>query len=137
MSNATPSPSVVRPSAPHLVLLWTFRLLSTVQAIVFLLQPVSIGSFLQGSYEAMTLHSIAGSILVPVTMFVGALGAVLAIVGRRWWLLGASVVLVVATTMQVGLGYTRLLSLHVPLGVLLVALALWLAGWSWTKGVAR
>ena len=35
---------------------------------------------------------------------------------------------------RIAIDQARLLVLHVPLGVALVALALWLAIWPWTRG---
>ena len=104
------------------------------QAIAFVLQPISIGSFLQGTWAALDVHLITGGILVVVTWMTGVCGLALGVVGRHWWLVAASVALGFLTTMQVALGSTRLLVLHVPLGVALVALALWLAIWPWTRG---
>ncbi len=138
IQTAVPQPVTATSTTPvHLVLLWTFRVLASLQAVLFVLQPVSIGSFLQGSYPAIDLHNVVGALLVIVTVVVGTVGGLLGIVARRWFLLPASILLMVATTAQVALGATRTLSVHVPLGVLLVATALWLAGWSWTKGARR
>ncbi|WEV77307.1 hypothetical protein O9K63_11985 [Janibacter cremeus] len=129
-----------RPSAAHLLTLWTFRMVALLQAALFVLQPISIGSFLQGSWAAFDLHSVIGGLLVPLTMLTGLVGLVLAVLARR---VGPGVgvaVLAVLTTVQVGLGHTRQLAVHVPLGVALVALAAWLCVWSWSgaaKGARR
>lgn len=122
------------PSAARTAALWVFRLVALPQAILFVMQPISIGSFLQGTWEALDLHLIAGGILVLVTWVTGACGLVLAALARRPWLAVGSCALGILTTAQVAVGSTRLLVVHVPLGVALVALALWMCAWSWTRG---
>lgn len=127
-----------QPVAPrsglHTALLWITRLVMLPQAIAFALQPTSIGSFLQGTWAALDVHLAIGGILVIVTWMTGVCGIALGVVGRHWWLVAASIALGFLTTAQVALGSTRMLVLHVPLGVALVALALWLAIWPWTRG---
>lgn len=127
-------PPAVRPSVARTATLWVFRFLALLQAILFVLQPISIGSFLQGSWAAFDMHSIVGGLLVLPTMATAAVGLLLAVLARRVWVGVGSMALGVLTTAQVGIGHTGLVSVHVPLGVALVALAVWLCAWSWTKG---
>ena len=136
-SGAAPVHSVEDMSSPALATLWIFRVLTIPQAILFVLQPISIGSFLQGSWAAFDLHSITGGILVLPTMATAAVGLLLAVLASRPWVGIGSIALGVLTTGQVAMGHTRLLAVHLPLGVLLVALALCLAIWPWTKGARR
>ncbi len=123
-----------RPSAAHLLTLWAFRMVALLQAVLFVLQPISIGSFLQGSWAAFDMHSLVGALLVPLTMLTGLVGLLLAVLARRVAVGVGVVALLMLTTFQVGMGHTRLLAVHVPLGVALVALAVWLCAWSWTRG---
>lgn len=133
---ATPvlDPPEVRPPAVRTATLWVFRLLTLAQAALFVLQPISIGSFLQGSWAAFDLHSIVGGVLVLPTMATAGVGLLLAVLARRIWVGLGSMALGVLTTAQVGIGHAGMVSVHVPLGVALVALAVWLCAWSWTKG---
>lgn len=126
--------SGARPSTWRTATLWVFRLLALPQAILFVLQPISIGSFLQGSWAAFDLHSVTGGVLVPVTMLTGVVGLLLAVLARSVWLGLAVLALGFLTTMQVGIGHAGLVSVHVPLGVALVGLAVWMSVWSWTRG---
>lgn len=135
MHPATPGPQPR--SGLHTALIWLTRLVMLPQAILFTLQPISIGSFLQGTWAALDVHLAAGGLLVVVTWLTGACGVLLGIVGRHGWLVAASVALGVLTTAQVAFGSTRVLVVHVPLGVALVALALWLAVWPWTRAATR
>ena len=115
----------------HTLALWGFRLLALVQAALFTIQPISIGSFLQGSWAAFDTHSVVGGLLVPLTWLTGLLGILLAVLARRVWPGVGALALLLLTTFQVAMGHSRLLVLHVPLGVALVAIAVWLAIWPW------
>lgn len=127
-------PSATAPSAARTAALWVFRLVTVPQALLFVLQPISIGSFLQGSWAAFDTHAVVGGLLLLPTGVTAVVGLVLAALARRIWLGVVCLALPVLTTAQVAVGATRLLVVHVPLGVLLVALAVWVCGWSWTKG---
>lgn len=121
------------PSAACTATLWVFRLLALPQAALFVLQPISIGSFLEGSWTAFDLHSIVGGVLVLPTMATTLVGLLLAVLARRVWLGLGAIALGVLTTAQVGIGHAGVVSVHVPLGVALVGLAVWLSAWSWTR----
>lgn len=136
---ATPvldAPPERRPAA-RTAALWVFRILTIPQAILFVLQPISIGSFLQGDWGAFDLHSIMGGVLLMPAAISAVVGLVLAMLSRSIWLGLACLALPVLTTAQIAVGHTRLLVVHVPLGVLLVALAVVLAIWPWTKAARR
>lgn len=132
---ATPAlhPPVAGPSTARTATLWVFRFVALVQAISFALQPVSIGSFLQGSWAAYDLHQAVGGMLVIWTAITGAVGLPLAILARRIWLGLGVAALCVLTTAQVAFGATGTLSVHVPLGVALIGVAVWMSAWSWTR----
>jgi hypothetical protein len=86
-------------------------------------QPIFIGSYFSGTFEALGLHSAGAAalqmfgLLLPI-----AAGAVVAMRGR-WWFLVWSLVLFLLIHVQAVLGYTRVLQLHVPVGVLTVGIA--------------
>ena len=123
---ATPvlDPPVARPSVARTATLWVFRLLALLQAVLFVLQ---------GSWTAVEMHSVVGSVLVLPTMLTMVVGLLLGILARRVWVAVGSLALGVLTTLQVGIGHAGLTSVHVPLGVALVGLAVWLSVWSWTR----
>lgn len=132
--------TLVRPSAtergPRLSL-WLLRVAVTVHLVMVLAQPVLAGLFLTGDVDAITVHGTVGSVLGAVTLVL--VGATLAYVVRRGrlWVLPAVVALFLAVGMQIGLGYSRALAVHVPLGVAIVASSLLLAVWVWTPSAAR
>ena len=55
------------------------------------------------------------------------------------WVAFAAVTVVAffAVGIQIGLGYARILAVHVPLGVAIVTTAVLLAVWTWSAGSAR
>ncbi len=66
-------------------------------------------------------------------------GALLYVVGGRGrlWVLPVTVLVFLAEGFQIGMGYSRQLHLHVPLGVAIVVTAVLLAAWVWTPSAAR
>lgn len=141
----TPVPTTSTPPAPAsggvsvavTATRWTYRVLATLQAAMLVLQPVSMGSFLSGSYAALDVHGLVGASLVPTTALTAGVAGLLALLTRRPWPAAGAIALTVLVTAQVALGYSRGLAWHVPLGVLVVALGLWLAVASWTHRPQR
>lgn len=118
---------------------WPFRVSMTVAAVMLALQPVYVGEFLSGSYSALQSHNDNAD-YAAIAVGVAAVCAVL----LRWpgggprWPLLASVVLFGLTAVQIVTGHARVLAVHVPLGVAIVAVGVALAVWSWREvpGVA-
>jgi hypothetical protein len=110
----------------------------TVEALLALGQPILIGSFLQGNYRALALHQTNAS-LTGIAAFVMAMTSVLYWRpgrGRAWpvWLcLGVAA----AVVTQIILGYSRILAIHIPLGVLIIAADLLLVVWAWRPGARQ
>ncbi|GAA0264455.1 hypothetical protein [Cryptosporangium japonicum] len=117
--------------------LWLFRLSLTVHAVCVLAQPILAGLYLDGSYDALGVHSLNGSILPATGMVVGAAGLAFWIAGGAGWPLLAYGVLWLAEGFQIGMGYARVLAVHLPLGVTIVALTIWLTVWSWLPRASR
>jgi hypothetical protein len=117
--------------------LWTLRILLTGHLLAVLAQPVLAGRFLTGDVDAIEVHGLVGSMLLLVAMILVA-GALAYVVGGRGrlWVLPVTVLLFLAESFQLGMGYTRQLHLHVPLGVAIVVSAVLLAAWVWTPSAA-
>jgi hypothetical protein len=98
---------------------------------------VLAGLFLTGDVDAITVHGALGSGLGAVAIVLVA--ATLLYVVRRGalWVLPAAVVLFLAVGLQIGMGYARVLQIHVPLGVAIVTAAVVLTVWAWTPAAAR
>lgn len=120
------------------VSLWTLRFLLTGHLVAVLAQPVLAGRYLTGDVDAIGVHGLIGSLLSLVAMALIA-GAVAYVLGGRGrlWVLPATVLLFLAEGYQIGMGYSRALEVHVPLGVAIVVAAVLLAAWVWTPGAAR
>jgi hypothetical protein len=60
-----------------------------------------------------------------------------AVAGGRVWVAAVCVLFYLAEGIQTGLGYSRSLGVHVPLGVAIVGGAVAVAAWSWTPASGR
>jgi hypothetical protein len=115
------------------ITLWLLRAALTLHALVAVGQPLLIGGYLDGSFDMLGIHRGNGSAL-PGYAFLGTLAAVgYAVVGGgRWHPVPATLTMVLLEGVQAGVGFARVLAVHVPLGVLVVTGAIVLAIWSWT-----
>jgi len=109
-----------------------FRICCTVTAVLIFDQAVFAGQFLAGSFGALHIHrenATATGIAVLVTG-IAAIPVRLRGGGPRWPAY-ACLGLFALTAAQIGLGFARLLAIHVPLGVAIIVLTLLLTSWSW------
>jgi hypothetical protein len=111
---------------------WLLRAAVTLEAVLAIAQPIFIGAFLQGNYDALAWHQ-ANATIVGFVSFAMAVAAIL-----HWrpgggpvWVVWACVVLAVAVVVQIAVGYARSLAVHIPLGVLVVVASALLLVWSW------
>jgi hypothetical protein len=111
---------------------WLLRATVTVEAVLAVAQPIFIGAFLQGHYDALAWHK-ANATMVGIAAFAMVAAAVL-----HWrpgrgpgWVALACVVVAAAIVVQIVLGYSRTLAIHIPLGVLIVTASVSLLVWSW------
>lgn len=130
-----PGPRRLRTPRKSLVAL---RIIAGAHLVVFCLQPVLAGIYLAGDFDALGLHDLNAQILSGFTaaQLIGCLiyawrG------GGRWWPLIFTVLLALAEESQKGLGYNRLIALHVPIGVLLIITQLSFTCWTFTGSARR
>jgi hypothetical protein len=116
---------------------WALRVTLTLLALACVAQPLLIGRYLDGDYGAVGEHGANGIFLLLLTMVAG-------VAAIAWWIGGGHPLPLVALGalwfvmgFQLGMGYSRNLSIHIPLGVGIVTTALVAAGWSWTGRVLR
>lgn len=101
-----------------------FRALAWMVGILYLGQAVLAGQFLSGSYPALHLHQVGATTSDVVLFSAVVVGALL-----RWqtkgrgWPFWTSLGLLAANQVQNGAGASRMISLHVPLGVAMLAAA--------------
>lgn len=131
-----PATAAPRPASAGTALL--LRLALTAHAAVAVAQPLLIGGYLDGRYGWLAAHSLNGSLLPALLLLTGVLALVHALAGRGpAWPVVAVAVLFLVEGLQIAMGYARVLAVHVPLGVLVVATAVALAVWSWTPRARR
>lgn len=109
-----------------------FRTVVTCEAALALGQAVLAGSFLSGHYGALDLHALNATAtgLTAVAQTVAAL-LLWRPGGGPGWPAAATAVLFGAEAGQIAMGYRRVLAVHVPLGVAIVACTLLMLVWAW------
>jgi hypothetical protein len=138
VTTTAPPPAPARPpsTGPRVgqVLL---ALVAVPHALLVLAQPVLIGGYLDGRFDLLTLHGVNGSLLPFSAVLVLAAAGLLWGLGGRGWPTAAAVVLCLLEWVQMVLGWTRVLSAHVLVGVLVVAGAVALATWACSPAARR
>jgi hypothetical protein len=132
--------TLVRPAGadrrPRLSLL-LLRLVTTAYLVMVLAQPVLAGLFLTGDVDAITVHGAIGSSVAAVGLVLIAATVAYVVRRGRFWVLPVVVLLFLAAGFQIGLGYSRTLAVHIPLGVAIVTASVLLAIWVWSPSAAR
>ncbi|WP_158073398.1 hypothetical protein [Actinophytocola xanthii] len=105
--------------------------------MMVLAQPVLAGLFLTGNVDAIAVHGVVGSTLSALGLVLVAATAVYLVRRGRLWVLPAVVLLFLAAGLQTGLGYSRVLQVHIPLGVAVTTATVVLAVWVWSPSAAR
>jgi hypothetical protein len=114
--------------------LFCFRAVAVALALFAIGQPIFIGSYFSGTFEALALHSAGAAALQALGLLVLVAAAAVVAMRGRWWFLIWSVTLFLLIHVQAVLGYTRVLQLHVPIGVLTVGIAVAVAIASLRRG---
>jgi heme A synthase len=113
---------------------WLFRGMATVATVMLFDQAVLAGQFLAGSYNSLRYHR-ENATYAGLSVVACLIAAVL----LRWkrhgpgWPIVAYTGLFGLVALQIAVGFARLLSLHVPLGVAIILIAAALAAWSWKR----
>ncbi|UXY18110.1 hypothetical protein N8I84_04750 [Streptomyces cynarae] len=142
-----PSPRpVADPPAPgdggrHSVRPWAlvlFRTVVTCEAVLAVGQAVLAGSFLSGHYGALDLHALNATAtgLVAVAQIVAS-ALLWRPGGGPGWPALTGIALFGAEAGQIAMGYARVLAVHVPLGVAIIACTLLMLVWAWRPDRSR
>jgi hypothetical protein len=114
------------------------RVLAVVVLLQVLIQAALAGGFVTGDVGLLGLHS-ANALLLALTS--GALlpATVLLVRPGRgpWWPIVVSLTLFSTVVFQIGLGFARLVGLHIPLGVAVMGLTAALTWWAFSYRPAR
>lgn len=114
--------------------LWLFRIAVSLAALLTFIQAVLAGGFLAGHFGMLAMHRDNSTLAVVTALVMVIAGVLLWRPGHgRWWPALASLGILVAETVQAFLGYSRVLSIHIPLGVLTVAAFPLLLVWAWRE----
>jgi hypothetical protein len=112
--------------------LWLFRIAVTLTALLTFTQAVLAGGFLAGHFGMLAMHRDNSTIAVIAALVMAVAGVLMWRPGRGpWWPALASLGLLVVEVVQTFMGYSRVLSIHIPLGVLTVAAFPLLLVWVW------
>ena len=113
---ASPPPVDRGPRASLQVL----RVVAVLHSLAFLGQPVFAGGYLMGDVDSLSLHDINAFVISGLDLAQLICAVVYFWGGRgRAWPIWASLAVGLAVEVQVGMGYERLLVVHLPLGVAL------------------
>ena len=114
--------------------LWTFRITSTVAAVMLFNQAVYAGQFLDGAYDSLLTHR-ENATFAGIAVLISTIAAVLVRWPGRgpWWPILACLGIFGLVALQIVLGFARVINLHVPLGVATILLAAALAVWAWRR----
>ena len=113
---------------------WLLRVVTVLATLSAFTQAVLAGGVVAGRIEALPLHSANGLLL--------ALGNVVLLValvlawrpgGGPAWTVFAGLLLAFATMVQLGLGFSRSLAIHVPLGTTVIIAVFLLLVWAWQR----
>jgi hypothetical protein len=111
---------------------WTlFRICCTVSAVLIFNQAVFAGQFLGGSFGALHTHRENATVAGIAILVTAGSGLLLRLRGGPAWPALASLGLFGLTAAQIALGFARLLTVHIPLGVAIIVLTILLTRWSW------
>ncbi|BEL06874.1 hypothetical protein Q0Z83_050650 [Actinoplanes sichuanensis] len=120
--------STIQPRRWPIALVRAFSIITLLQV---LLQAALAGGFISGHVGYLTAHSVNGTLLPVTAMFLGLSTVLLFRPGRGpWWPILLSVLLWWMIAIQVGVGFARLVGLHIPLGAAILALTGAFVWWS-------
>ncbi|NIK56649.1 hypothetical protein [Kribbella shirazensis] len=109
--------------------LHVLRALSGLHAVAICLQPVFAGIYLNGSPGGLRMHE-------PIGHALAYLGLAQLLAATIWWRKGGrwtgpavSLLILAGEAVQIAMGYSRHLAMHVPLGIGLVASTVAFAFW--------
>lgn len=111
---------------------WALRTVITVQTLDLFVQATLAGRFLNGAYGSLRIHSTNGTLIgiIGIVQIVAALLYWRPAGGVGWPVL-TSLVIFAAEGIQIAIGHSRIIAVHVPLGVTIVAAMALMAAWAW------
>jgi hypothetical protein len=129
-------PAAAPPSGPRATL-QVLRVVAVLHTLAMLVQPVLAGRYLSGDVHAIDLHRINAAVVTAFDLLQLICAIVYTWAGRgRSWPIYASLATAVAVEVQVGVGFERVLAVHIPLGMSIIATQLLVTVWLFRSGAA-
>lgn len=140
VSTATAAPDEQRWRRPRVTRVLLILVLF-VHAALAVAQPLLAGMYLNGEFDAIGVHGIVGSALSGWVMVQLLVAVLFWRPGRGpWWPALATAALLFLEGLQLGMGYSGQLAVHIPLGVAIVggtvAMFVWSLVWRPTPPAA-
>jgi hypothetical protein len=111
---------------------WPLRISATLAALLLFDQAIYAGQFLSGTFASLHTHRENATYAGLAVLAAGACAVLLRRPGRGpVWPMFACLGQFVLIGLQIALGFRRVLTLHIPLGVVIILTAIHLAAWSW------
>ena len=111
-----------------------FRVLITVAAVVLFNQSLQAGEFMSGRYEFLEFHRLGATAAEGVVLLAAIAAGIARFRGRYpLWPAGVTALLFLVIQVQEWAGEQRVLSVHVPLGVSIIVVAILLTVWAWRE----
>jgi hypothetical protein len=138
MSDETPATTAATPPASPAGRVpawaaWSLRAVVLAVAILVFLQPVLAGRFITGDVGMLRVHSTVAGFITALAFLQFAAAILVWRPGRGpSWPIWASLAFFLVAEVQGALGYARVVSLHIPLGVLLFGLAVAMVIGTWS-----
>lgn len=109
-----------------------FRVATLVTAVMLFDQAVFAGQFLAGSFDSLHTHR-ENATYAGISVLVSAVAAVLVRWPGRgpWWPIAGYAAVFGLVALQIVLGFARVITVHVPVGVATILLATVLAIGAW------
>ena len=130
MTTTSTSAAKTAPTWP----LWTYRIVATVAAVLLFVQSILAGEFIGDKNDkfAFMLHR-ENAILATDIVLVLVVAAILTVWpgGGPKTVLPRAIGLLLVTAGEAAAGFAKLTQLHVPLGVLLIGIAIMMAVLAW------
>jgi hypothetical protein len=111
--------------------LTVLKVVAPAHAVAVCLQPVLAGAYLNGSGSALRIHEPIGLGVVFLCLGQLLIATIYWRAGGRGWPALLTAAMLAAEAVQVSMGYTRNLALHIPLGIALLGTTVAFAVWTW------
>ena len=133
------APGTRPPTGPRKTL-QVLRVVTVLHTLSMLAQPVLAGVYLGGDVDGIAMHRFNAMVVTGLDVIQLVCAIVFTWKGRgRFWPVWASLAVALAVEVQVGVGFERIMAVHVPLGVSIIVTQVLVTVWLFrpSAGTAR